>query len=176
MASTERDVHFRLSEDTAQWIDGRIRRMHGGNRHGQAQAELQMWRDALDGELRRLRLTVDQAGCVADVLNGPMLSPGVAATLGIVYAECYDAFRLAREDRSGNPLPAPLGDVSSYGAKWGPEGADPAKWEQELLDYLGRLGPAADMALRDAVARWWDEDGEPTVEGFAAVGLRVTEG
>jgi hypothetical protein len=149
--------------------------MHGGNRHGQAQAELGMWRDALDGELRRVRLTLAQASCVADVLNGTALTPGVSGTLGIVYAECYEAFRLAREDRSGNPLPAPLGDVSSYGAKWGPEGTGPAKWEQELLDYLGRLGPAADMALRDAVARWWDGAFLPTAEGFAAVGLRVAE-
>jgi hypothetical protein len=173
MASNDRDVHFRLTEGLAGWIDGRMQRMHGGNRHGQAQAELGMWRDTLAGELRRIRLTLGQAACVADVLNGTMLTPGIAASLGIAYAECYDAFRLAREDRSGNPLPAPLSDVSSYGAKHGPEGTDPAQWEQDLLDYLGRLGPAADMALRDAIARWWDEKREPTREGFAAVGVMI---
>jgi hypothetical protein len=82
-------------------------------------------------------------------------------------AACYDEFRLART--------GPVPDVSWYRAKHGPEGCDPGKWEQALLDYLGSLGPVADYTLRDAIARWWEANGEPTSEGFAAEGPRIAE-
>lgn len=43
-----------------------------------------------------------------------------------------------------------------------------------LLGYLRTLGPTADHALLDAVSRWWEaEDSQSTIEGWAAVGLRV---
>lgn len=169
-------VQFRDVE-LAGWLRDRAKRMpftrdrrstDGSPVNGQAKAELTLWRMALEAELGRIRITLAQASCIADVLNVGVLEAALGAPLGLAYAECYDAFRFARTG------PAP--DVSSYGAKWGPEDGDPAKWEQELLELLGALGPAADFALRDAISRWWKSDGEPTVEGFAAVGLRVTEG
>jgi hypothetical protein len=57
-------------------------------------------------------------------------------------------------------------DLSSYGVKWGID-------ETALLDYLRSLGPSADHALSDAVSRWWANDGEPTIDGWKDVGLRV---
>lgn len=146
----------------------------------QAREDLALLRMILDAELRRVRLTLAQANCVADVLNGTIVHAAIGAGLGLAYAECYDAFRLTREDAAGNPLPVP--GLSSYGAKWAPEGTDPAKWEQDLLGILGQLGPAADYALRRAIALWWMSDELPreTPEQeaavFAAVGLRVTAG
>jgi hypothetical protein len=161
-------IQVRIDGDLAEWLNGRADLMHNGpSLNIQARIELGMWRDALPAELRRIRLTLAQASCIADVCNGWLMSPGIAVSLGLVYAECYDAFRIARD--------TPLGDLSSYGAKWGPEGCDPVKWEQDLLTYLGTLGPVADHALQDAIARWWESNGDTTVEGFAKIGLRVTE-
>lgn len=142
-------IQARLTDDMAGWLAGREERMQQPRNHNrQAMTELGLWRAALEAELRRIRLTPGQANCIADVCNGWLMDASLGSRPGLVYAECYDAFRIARE--------SPGGDLSSYGAKHGPEGGDPAKWEQDLLDYLGRLGPVADHALRDAVARWWD--------------------
>ncbi len=179
MSPEDSAIRFR-DADLARWLRGRAERMpatrdrrsaEGPSASWQARAELALWRTVLAVELSRVRLTLRQASCVAVVLNGTMLGASAASPggLGLVFAECYDAFRLAREVG-----PGVMADAGSHGARWGPEGCDPAKWEQELLDYLGSLGPAADHALRDAVARWRAAGGDATAEGFAAVGLRVT--
>lgn len=172
MAGSKNDVHFRVSETIAKWLDTRAgldrhasqnEDLKQRSRHGQAKAELEMWHSVLTTELKRIRLTVEQASCIADVLNGTLTTPGVGVSMGIAWMECSDAFSLAT-------------GVSSYGRKHAPEGTDPDKWEADLLDYLQNLGPAADTALRYAIAEWWGRDLEPTAEGFAAVGLRVIEG
>lgn len=141
----------------------------------QAKTDLGLLQMVCNAELRRVRLTLAQANCIADVLNGTIVDATIGAGLGLAYAECYDAFRLARED-------VPIADLSSYGAKWGPEGSDPAKWEQDLLDILGRLGPAADYALRRSIAAWWDQFGsmsaatdDEQVAWFESVGLRIVK-
>jgi hypothetical protein len=173
-------IQARIGNEIAGWLDGRAEQMHTGSRHQQAAVELGLWRSALYTELGRIRLTLGQANCIADVLNGSAMNPVIGSRPGLVYAECYDAFAIARE--------APIPDLSSYGAKWGPEGCDPAKWEQDLLDYLGKLNAVADHALMDAIAKWWDmpepdwEDHEPTedeareleITRFGYVRLEVT--
>jgi hypothetical protein len=175
-------VQVRISGEIAGWLNGRSDRMHTGSRHQQAAVELGLWRSALKIELGRIRLTLDRANCIGDVLNGHAMSPAVSSRPGLVYAECYDAFAIARE--------TPVPDLSSYGAKWGPEGSDPKQWEQDLLDYLGKLNSVADHALMDAIAKWWDipetdwEGREPTedearevgVRRFGYVGIEVMEG
>jgi hypothetical protein len=174
MAAAEERLQFRIDAGTAEWLRGRAERMplaldrrstEMSAINKQAALELGLWRMALETELGRIRLTLEQARCLVDVLNGTVLEPTISAGIGLAYASVYDAFRLART--------GPFPDVSSYGAKHGPDDCDPGKWEQALLDYLGQLGPVADFALRYAISRWWQADGEPTAEGFAAVGLRV---
>lgn len=158
---TDNRLQVRVNPGLAGWLHARSERMHTGSNHVQAKLELDLWRSVLAGELRRIRLTLAETSCLADVLNGTLLDPTLMANLGIVYAVAYDAFRRRRHaDPTG-------GEVSSYAAKWEID-------EMKLLDYLGGLGPAADHALRDAIVRWWDTNQDPTVEGFAAVGLRVT--
>ena len=44
---------------------------------------------------------------------------------------------------------------------------------EALTGRLWSLGPAADLALRDAYSRWWADAGDTTPAGYAAVGLRV---
>jgi len=151
-------VQVRLDDTAAAWLAGRAARMHGGSTHQQARAELGLWHAVLDAELRRIRLTGAELACVADVAGGSLIRPVVSAGIGAVYAQCYDAFRVAREHDPAR--------ISSYGAKHG-------IGEQDLLDRLGALGPAADHALADAISRWWAGDLDATAEGFAAVGLRV---
>ena len=93
----------------------------------------------------------------------------------------HDAFHIARE--------TPVPDLSSYGAKHGPQGCDPAKWEQDLLDYLGMLNAVADHALRYAIATWWNlpdmeplpEDAtdkdhqEAEIKRFGSVGIEIVK-
>lgn len=152
-------ITTRLTEPgLADWLDDRTNRMMTGSLDIQARQELGMWRSALAGELRRIRLTVDQANCLADVMNGALMDAAMAGTAGIVFYNAADAFQLARD------TPFPL--ESSYGEKWSID-------EDGLLDYLRRLGPTADHALHDAISRWWNAKCEPTVEGWASVGLTV---
>ena len=174
-------IQSRISADIAEWLDGRAERMNGGSRHQQAAAELVLWRSVLDIELGRIRLTLGQANCIANVCSGWLMDAAVGSRPGLVYAECYDAFQIARE--------APVPDLSSYGAKWGPDARAAAQWEQDLLHYLGGLNAVADHALRDAISRWWQlPDEEPLPEDatdedaakaqiarFAAVGLHVSD-
>jgi hypothetical protein len=156
--TAEPRVQVRLEDDTAGWLADRTKRMATPSHNIQARMELDMWRVVLAAELRRIRLTLAQASCLADVLNGHLISPAVSIRPGLVYAEAFDAFDIARD--------TPIPEQSSYGAKWGID-------ERALLDYLARLGPAADHALLDAFSRWWDQNHDATVEGFAAVGLTV---
>ncbi|SDT74270.1 hypothetical protein [Actinoplanes derwentensis] len=152
-------IQARISNpETAAWLKGRTERMFTPSHHQQAVIELGLWRSALALELRRIRLTVAQASCIADVLTGTAID----ATLGgTVYMSLADGFTIARD--------TPVPDLASYGRKWDVD-------EKELLEYVGRLSPVADHALRDAIARWWtDEDSEASVEGFAQVGLTVID-
>ncbi|MFD5615142.1 hypothetical protein [Kitasatospora sp. NPDC127060] len=157
MADTR--IQTRVSDELAAWLDDRDQRMMTGTVHIQAKLELGMWRGALAAELRRIRLTLNQANCIADILNGTLITPALAGSAPLVYYEVADAFQLVRD----SPLPY---EESTYGAKWEID-------EQALLTYLRSLGPTADHALHDAVSRWWAADHKDTREGWAAVGLTV---
>lgn len=150
-------VQFRAAERTLAWLQERSARMHTATVSTQASTELGLWQDALAAELRRIRLTLAQANCLADVLNGVMLTPA-SGGFPVVYTEAADAFDLARADHL---------DADAYGTKWGID-------EEALLRYLRSLGPTADHALHDAVSRWRLAGAEPTAKGWESVGLRVS--
>lgn len=153
MPPLDERIQTRVSTELHEWLSGRGKLMHEAGADLQARTELEMWRAALAAELRRIRLTLAQMNCIADVAKGSMLSPGaIAINIPLVYAGCFDEFGL---DGDG-----------SYGKKWGID-------EQELLTYLQGLGPTADHALAGAVARWWKGDHGPDDAGWAAVGIRV---
>jgi hypothetical protein len=172
---------FHVSGEAGRWLASRMGRMPRDgdvrSQSTQAAAEIGLWRTVLDAELARIRLTLPQAIAIADVLNSPDTDPAIGLSMGVVFARCHEAFRLARS--------GPGGEIGSYGNQHGFD-------ETELLDYLGSLGPAADHALADAISRWWAEivpqegltripehdDLIPpfdasSIDGFAAVGLRV---
>lgn len=155
-------IQTRVSERLVEWLLDRANRLgSGGSIHMQAGHDLDMLRALLARELGRIRLTVNEANCVADILNGTMLSAGEMAAFPAVATDVAEAFQLAREE-------AFPGEVS-YGEKWGID-------EDRLVSYLRALGASADHALADAISRWWAADDHAgTVEGWARVGLRVRE-
>ncbi|MFJ5635083.1 hypothetical protein ACIQF5_20900 [Streptomyces goshikiensis] len=152
-------ISTRLSGDVAAWLEDRTDRMMTGSKDIQARIELGVWRNALMAELRRIRLTIDQANCLADVMNGTIMDAALAGSTGIVFYNASDAFQLVHE----SPFPG----ESTYGTKWGID-------EEPLLQYLRGLGPTADHALHDAISRWRTLEADPTVEGWARVGLTVS--
>lgn len=159
-------IQTRISEALETWLAARARRFRTRSVDQQARIELELWNAALTAELRRIRLTLPQARCIAAVLGEPVLDDRMAIGPGVVYAQCYDAFRLARTGPGGA---GPGGPLSSYAQQFGID-------EQALLTYLAALGPVADHALRGAIARWWEnDDQEDSVAGFAEAGLRVTD-
>lgn len=145
-------VSLRLTPALASWLEGRASRaMTGrGGLSGRARTELGLWRDVLIAELARQSWTLGELGMIADVLNGTV-TPDVISRPGMVAVEVMDA----TADRTG-----------TFGASWGVDEAD-------LIRHLRDLGPAADIALADAVARWWTGHHEHTADGWAAVGLVV---
>ena len=112
----------------------------------QARVEMEIWRAVMAAELRRIPLTLAEASCLAAILEGhPPARGPVSSSIGTCYAECHQAFHLARET-PGEP---------TYAARWGVS-------EGTLLARLQRLGPAADLALEDAIARWHGDHSDPT--------------
>ena len=52
----------------------------------------------------------------------------------------------------------------------------PAGGVRSVAERLAAAGPAADLALRHALARWWAaEDRAATSDGFRAAGLRIVD-
>ena len=114
----------------------------------QARIEMALWREHLAAELRGTTWTLAEIGCIADVLNRPIVEPAVGSLL---WADLADAFD---------------GLDNAYGRKWGID-------ERALVEKARRLGPTACHALTAAIAAWWDADRDHTPEGWRAVGLRV---
>ncbi len=112
-------------------------------------------RDALmAGELRRVPLTEREADVLASILNGVFLGVGISGPgigAGILIGEVLDAFEIARQH--GTP----------YGEQFGID-------EDALLGKLRGIGPTADLALREAFARWWSDSED---RDYASVGLRI---
>ncbi|GAA2179930.1 hypothetical protein GCM10009785_08720 [Brooklawnia cerclae] len=153
---TDADVaHVRLSDDLRSWLLHRAELHAAPPRYAtRVRTELVLWRAVLAAELARVRLTLPEIGLIADVCNGTMADDAIGTTIGTVATQIIDATYT---------------DPGIWGTKWDVD-------ESGLRDKLAALGPAADIALADAVADWWERGLDHTVEGWANVGLRVTEG
>ncbi|MDA0252291.1 MAG: hypothetical protein O3A42_15320 [Actinobacteria bacterium] len=108
----------------------------------------------MDGELAAVTFTENEANTLAGVHSGTI--PGLA--LGqLAYYEMSDAFQIA------GPTPG----VSSYGEHFGID-------EKALLTKLHGLTPLGDLALRLAIARWWELPEENRdVDGYRRVGINI---
>jgi hypothetical protein len=155
----ETRIQFRAGDRVFAFLAGRALRMGTRSADLQARAEIELWRDVMAAELRTVILTLAEARCVAGILKGHRPSPApVNASIGRCYAEADQAFRIAREAAATAPA----------GKWWSVD-------EDALLGKLRRLGPAADLALEDAIARWHALRLEATTEGFGEAGLRVID-
>jgi len=91
-----------------------------------ARRDLERYYATLAGELRRIRLTENEALAICDVLNGTWLD---ALTAHLLWAEVEDA----QED--------------GVAEKWSIDAPD-------LVARLRAIGPTAQLAICDAVERW----------------------
>jgi hypothetical protein len=153
----ETRIQFRAGDRLFAFLAGRAVRMGTRSADIQARAEIETWRDVMAAELRTVLLTLAEARCLAGILKGhqPSTAP-VNASIGRCYAEAAQAFRIAREAAASAPA----------GKWWSVD-------EDVLLGKLRRLGPAADLALEDAIAHWHASRLEATDEGFGEAGLRI---
>lgn len=148
-------VKVRVPADLVDWLKGRAARTMTQEPIGpRARTELVLWRGHLAAELARLRLTLAELGCLADILNGTIADDSIAVgRVSALAAEVIDGLR---------------GDPGAYGDKWGID-------ERALEDLALNLGPTATHALRDAIARWWETHAEHTPDGWASVGITVKD-
>jgi hypothetical protein len=116
-------------------------------------------REVMDAELAGVAFTESEAKALANAHSSTI--PGLA--LGqIAYDDMLDSFADAR--RFGNP--------SSYQAHFGIN-------EEQLLGKLKDLTPLGDLALRLAIARWWqlldDNEQDDSLSAFERAGVRIEQ-
>lgn len=141
-------IHAAIPRDLAEWITRREALRGEARTLSRATiSEVRTFRDLLDVELARTRWSLAELELLARSTMGTTAGPGAASSPGAMFAAVYDARR--------------LGDV--------PDDETTAA----LLDKLGGLSPAADMALEYAVAEWWAGEHEHTPVDWEAAGVRV---
>ena len=153
MRHVDNRIQFRASPRMLAFLERRGGGHDIRSRHTQASADVDTLQALIAAELRRIPLSVGEALLLADLVDGRLPAPGTA----MLYVECRDALSIAGPEMAGPS--ARSGAAVDIAA---------------LLAKLERLGPAADFALCDALAAWRARGLEPTREGFAQAGLRIT--
>jgi len=134
------------------WLDGRAKRSAQLASPGKrARTEILMWRDALTQEPRRQRWTLRELALLAEVHHGVIPMNAIATNIGMAAGGIIDGLH---------------DDLATTDEKWD-------VYENALTKKLLDLGPTADHALIDAIARWWEAKAEHSVEGWASVGITV---
>jgi hypothetical protein len=147
-------ISFAGNPDLIEWLEGRGDRSRTQESAGmRAKTELGLWRAVLKVELQRQHWTLAEMGLLADVHNGAMIYDGVGIHTGMIAMGVIDSL---------HEYPG------SYGEK---HEVDEDTIKKKVLD----LGPAADNALVDAIARWWATNADHTPEGWASVGIYVRD-
>ncbi|MEH1498377.1 hypothetical protein [Cutibacterium avidum] len=142
-------IHAAIQDDLAEWVTRREALRGEARTLGRAAiSELRTFKDLLDAELARTRWSLAELELLARATMGTTAGPAVSTTVGAMFGAVFDARR--------------LGDVPDDEAT------------VALLDRLGALSPAADMALEYAVAAWWADGHEHTGLEWESVGVRVT--
>ena len=154
VAKQPHPVNYRPGPELTRWLEDRAERsLTPAGLSARTRTELTMWRTVLAAELGQQRWALTELAGIAAALNGVLIGDAVPSGIGHCAVELADA-RRGREDEW------------DAGVAVGFDG-------DHVVAKLARLGPAADMALADAVSRWWDAGHEHSVYGWAAVGIRV---
>ena len=146
-------IHAAIPEEVANWIIHR-EKLRQSNRplSRAAMAELQIFHDIMTAELVRHHWSLDELKIIARSMKAttpPLgLGSGVQVIVDTIFVAVYDARRLGE-----------VADDETTAA---------------LLDKLGELSPAADMALAYAVADWKDQGLDHTAADWARVGIFVS--
>jgi len=141
-------IHAAIPEELAAWITRREELRQGPQPLSRASiSELQTVHDIMTAELTRYRWSLAELEIIARSTMGTPPGPGVPVTVGAMFAAVYDARR--------------LGEVADDEAT------------TALLDKLGELSPAGDVALEYAVAAWWDRGLDHTADGWSEAGVQV---
>lgn len=144
-------IHAAVPADLADWVTGRAALRCEPTRLARSvMSELWMWQAVQRVELSRQTWTLDELQLIAASTMGAAPSAAVPTTMGHMAAALYDARR--------------VGDVADDEAT------------AAVLERLAGLSAAADVALEYAVARWWAEGLPHSVDGWAEVGVRATDG
>ena len=142
-------IHAAIPEEVADWIIRREELRQGIRPLSRAaMAELSVFHDIMAAELTRNRWSLDELEIIARSTMGTPPGPGVPTTVGAMFAAVYDARRLGE-----------VADDETTAA---------------LLDKLGELSPAADIALAYAVADWKDQGLNHTAADWATVGIFIS--
>lgn len=142
-------LSVRVDDDLAGWLAGRAeQRMLPVSPAQRARQEIALWREHLAAELRRLPLTLAEANLLASCVQGVILDDSVGLPAAFAIAEA-GVLHTETADEQGLDV-------------------------EGLWKRLIAAGPTANHALVDACARWWTAGSDATVEGWTAVGLRVT--
>ena len=145
-------VNIRVTPSMRAWLEGRGARttqQHGPSTR--ARVELELWRRALEVEAARTAWTLAEITVLAQVQNSTIVDDAIPLTIGTLAMQVQDAAanRLLTSDE--------LRRIGAVAAK------------------ATQLGPTADMASVDAIARWWEAGADHTPDGWGSVGLTVIE-
>lgn len=144
-------IHAAVPADLADWVAGRSALRCEPTRLARSvMSELWMWQTVQQVELARQTWTLDELHLIAAAVMGTMPTTAIPATMGHMAAALYDARR--------------VGDIADD------------ETAAAVLERLAGLSVAADVALEYAVARWWADDLPHSVDGWAEVGVHVTDG
>jgi len=134
-------------------VERRARSLGTGSVAQQIAADVATLADILAGEARRLPLTVAEARLLRDVVGEGLVAPGTGRVL---LGALIDAVDIARESAS---------DLSvTYSVE-----------EEKLMRKVRSLGPAGDLAVREAVAEWRAASLPDTADGYRSAGLSIIE-
>jgi hypothetical protein len=146
-------LQFRAPLDLRDWLEQRA--VHAGRDESndqRAKTELDLWREVLGLELQRTGWTLEELSCLTDILANtrPSTRPGWTG-------QAYNELEAARTT-----------DAAAMNARYG------ADFLGQLAGKLRQLCVAGDIALVDAIRRWYgDEDLGRDRDGYTAVGFRI---
>lgn len=144
-------VSWRPSAEMTEWLLGRAERAASlGSVSSRTRIEMELWRAGLAAELAQQSWTLAEIGMIADICNGAVIQDMIGS------------------NAAANVADAVAAHPGSYGSRWSVD-------EHALLGRLLLLGPVADIALTDAVARWWAAGLPHTVEGWSGVGISAQD-
>ena len=152
-------IQFRAEPNLLDWLADRAERYScGGSIHLAAENDLLAFREVLDAERQRLRFTVAELNCLADLTKTTVIEP--LKSIGSLAHELDDAIRLAREYPD---------DEEDFPAKWGADADD-------LLRKLRALSPGGELALLDILNKRHHSGAELSDEGWRSVGAQLRGG